>query len=96
MKDLKITNNDLTFDSKHELIFLKDHDAIAQDLSHRLRISGLHQQLIGETKHDQTKRDIQLELEKDSRLEAGTVETIIQNETVSISAKLQNGRTINV
>ena len=96
MEDLQIKNNDLTFDEKSELQYLQDEDAVAQDLAHRLRTSGLHQQLIGETQHDQTKRNIQLELENDSRVEAGTVETTIKNNQVRITARLKNGAVVKI
>ena len=102
MKDLKITKNDLAFDSHHEFAYLQDQHAIAQDLSHRLREAGLTEQMIGAHNFQDIFRKIQLELEKDPRVSVGQVrivpiaDHIADVQKIQITAKLTDGTKVTI
>lgn len=74
--DLHINNGDVMLDAGHNPIYLTDRDVIAQDITHAIIESGLAHLLISERNSGitaDTKTQIQILVEDDTRIMPGTV-----------------------
>ena len=74
--DLHIKNGDVMLDAGHNPIYLIDRDVIAQDITHAIIESGLAHLLISERNSGitaDTKTQIQILVEDDTRIMPGTV-----------------------
>ena len=94
--DLKILGGDMAFGPDDEPLCLSGADVIAQDVQHRLRASGLVEDLIA----DEGSLNPALErmagaVEDDERIKPGTARATQEAGTVTVTAKTMDAGTIS-
>lgn len=93
--DLKIENGDLVFGPDGEPGFLEGPDAVTQDVTHRVRESGLSVKMVANRgDHAATLRQIEQVAEIDERVEPGSMQSEGKNGNVAITGKTTNGTII--
>ncbi|MDH5751561.1 MAG: DUF2590 family protein [Deltaproteobacteria bacterium] len=92
--DLKIENNDLVFGLDDEPIFFSELAVVEQDLTSRVRESGMAAGLLrtgGATASDL--RDMEALVEDDERIMPGTAKATQDDGTVTVVARTMDGET---
>lgn len=95
--DLRIENNDLVFGTDNEPLYLEDSAAIAQDLKHRIRESGLAAELVGTrgAENEAILQKIKLVAKQEERIKPETVSIAdLGNGKAQVSAKTLDSESI--
>ena len=99
MIDLKIVKDDLVLNSNGEPELVSGVECIAQDLVHMLREKGYAFALVGERNVlniSDVCKNIEIEMENDSRIYPGTASAELVNEDLVCTARTLDNESITV